>query len=182
MKVPAICSRGMRAKTDRPMRINEYDREDQGAAEGVLGKEAVRLLAGFRLGRLLLRGCGQTMEAHQIDVQEGAACQQGRQKQRVDRVEPGQGQARHGLPAQHDSGDEIADHRKVPGNVGADHGGPIGLHVPGQEVAGETQPQGDQEQADAHDPGQLPGSLVAPGKVGAQQIRNTARTRAPAPQ
>ena len=77
----------------------------------------------------------------------------------MDGEEACQRRARDGLAPERQAGNELADDRDVAGKFGADHRRPIGLHVPRQQIAGETEPQRDQQQADAADPGQLRGAL-----------------------
>ena len=50
----------------------------------------------------------------------------------------------------------------LPGHRAADRQAPVGVRVPAKNLPGEEHPQREQQQADAHDPGQLARILVGP--------------------
>ncbi len=65
---------------------------------------------------------------------------------------------------------EVADEGHRAGDVGADLGGPVGLLVPGEQIAGEAEPHGDPEQGHAGEPVQLARRLVGAGEEHAQHV------------
>ena len=66
--------------------------------------------------------------------------------------------------------DEVADEGHAAGDLRADRGRPVGLLVPGQQVAGEAHAQREQQQADADQPGQLAGIFVGGGHEHPQHV------------
>ena len=56
------------------------------------------------------------------------------------------------------------------GDVGADLGGPVGLLVPGQQVAREPEAEGDEQQHHAGEPVELARRLVGAGEEDAQHV------------
>ena len=113
---------------------------------------------------------GKVMDAYEVDVRSHEHQQASRQNQGMHRVEASEGKARNVAPAQNETGDVVAHARILVGNVCAYHCGPVGLHIPRQQIACEAQAERHQKQADAREPGDLPGSGIGAVHVGHHQV------------
>ena len=78
----------------------------------------------------------------------------------MDPEEPGQGRLGHVRAAAQQEEERRPDDRHRAGDLRAHGRRPVRALVPGQEVAGEPEPDRDHEHAAAHDPGQLARVLV----------------------
>ena len=65
----------------------------------------------------------------------------------------------------------IADERHGSGDVGADHGRPVRSLIPGQEVAGQTEPHGQVEDGEPCQPGELTATFVTGHKEHREHVQ-----------
>src|SRR6266480_1387726 len=111
------------------------------------------------------------MFAQQREVRADQGEEDGRQQPDVDPKGPAQGDRSYRVAAAPQGAEKGADERRVGGNIGYDHGGPVRRLVPGEEGARDGHAQHQHEQTDAADPVELARSLVGTGKEGTDHVK-----------
>ena len=95
---------------------------------------------------------------------------EGRQHEDVEGVEARERLGAELVSAAQHAGERRADERGLLRDLRPDLGGPVGLLVPGQEVAREAEAHHDEQQHDAAHPGELARELVRAREERAQQV------------
>src|SRR5579884_2144323 len=100
-------------------------------------------------------GLRDAVPADQAEVDVHQQYHERRQDEDVDGEEPLQRAGPQAGTALQDVPEQAADDRRAADDLDRDRGRPVGLGVPGQEVAGEREGQDDQEEQDPDHPVQL---------------------------